>query len=349
MWVIISSCLLYVAYYDIESFLILTTSSLSTFYFLRNQKKYNYIALYVILALVSLFVFYKMKTTYDQGVFKAALPLGLSFYLFRLIHFAIESFKSNTQKYSAQDFFAFMFYLPVITIGPLIRIGEWLKEVKRKRWDPQLFSGGLERILYGCVKIVIMGNYLFTVRLGYLISDISINNKWLAAYLECISYAGNSYMQFAGYSDIAIGFSMLFGIRILENFNFPFLASNINDFWKRWHISLSQWCRDYIFTPIASYTRLPWMAVIASMLVLGLWHELSPRYVIWASFHGIGIVIWNLYSKYFKNQYPGFLGKVYDGFSMLLTFNFVVVSFAWIKEDSVWDSVQVFKTLLGLG
>lgn len=342
------SCLLYVSFLDFESFILLVVSSILTYLVLEKNLKFKYSAFFIISFLISLFIFYKLKTTYDQGVFKAVLPLGLSFYLFRLIHYAIESYKSNTRGITITDFLSFMFYLPVIVVGPIIRINDWQKEVKRSRWDPQMFSGGLERILYGIVKIVFIGNYLFSARLAFFINDISSSYPWLATYLDCIRYAGNSYMQFAGYSDIAIGFSMLFGIRIMENFNFPFLALNINDFWKRWHISLSQWCRDYIFTPIASSTRLPWIAIISSMIVLGLWHELSPRYILWASFHGIGIVIWNFYNKYVPLSFSGFAKKVYDGFCLLLTLNFVVISFAWVKEASLIDSINIFKTLLGI-
>src|SRR5690606_22484260 len=97
------------------------------------------------------------------------------------------------------------------------------------------------------------------------------------------------YFKFSGYSDIAIGVSRLLGFRVMENFHYPFIAQNIGDFWKRWHISLSSWCRDYAYMPVWSRLRNGALAALASMLILGLWHELSWRYLAWGLYHGAGI------------------------------------------------------------
>ena len=340
-------CLIYVGYLDMLSCLVLTASSGITWMLSRKAYKHGIYIFILIAGLVALFVGFKLNATMEQGVYQASLPLGMSFYLFRLLHYVIEVYKGNLRQLSFKEFISYMFYLPVIIIGPIIRIGDWRKEVKRRRWDAQLFSAGMERLLYGLVKVIVLGNYFFSAKLPQIVSDVS-GNVWLANYLDCLRYAGNSYMQFAGYSDIAIGISMLLGIRLTENFNYPFLASNINDFWKRWHISLSQWCRDYIYTPIASSIRLPVIAIICSMLVLGLWHEISPRYVLWACFHGLGIVIWGLFNKHFKIAFKGIMGVVYHIVATVITFNFVVISFIWLKETSMEASLRAFSILLGL-
>lgn len=340
-------CLIFVGYLDLVSLIVLVSSSFAAYFLLYKNNVVNKGVLVTISGLILVFIYFKLKATVDDGTLSAALPLGLSFYYFRLLHYTIEVYKGNLTKISLWDFLGFMFYMPVILIGPIIRFTDWQKEVKRRRWNPLLFSGGLERILYGLVKIVVLGNYLFSARLSLYIIEIQGNQPWLANYLDCLRYTGNSYMQFAGYSDIAIGISMLSGIRIMENFNYPFLAKNINDFWKRWHISLSQWCRDYIFMPIASYSRLAWLAILSSMLVLGLWHEFSARYILWALFHGLGIVIWQLFDKYVTIDLKGGWKRIYDAACVFLTFNFVIVSFIWVKEASFADSIEVFKILLG--
>ncbi len=113
----------------------------------------------------------------------------------------------------------------------------------------------------------------------------------LVAYLGILKFAANAYVQFAGYSDVAIGLGLTMGFRIQENFQAPFLASNFSDFWKRYHIFLTSWCRDYVFTPLLSLTRQGITAISASMLVLGLWYECSWRYLIWGAVQGLDIIL----------------------------------------------------------
>jgi alginate O-acetyltransferase complex protein AlgI len=116
-----------------------------------------------------------------------------------------------------------------------------------------------------------------------------------------IGFTCNAYVQFAGYSDLAIGAGLLWGIRVIENFNYPFLATNMQDFWRRWHISLSSWCRDYVFQPIIAFSRNKWIALSAAMLVLALWHEISGRYILWGIFHGTLVLL----TTRFRETAPG--------------------------------------------
>ena len=126
-------------------------------------------------------------------------------------------------------------------------------------------------------------------------------------------------MQFAGYSDLAIGMGLLWGIRVMENFNHPFMATNMQDFWTRWHISLSGWCKDYVFQPILAFGRNRWLALVAAMLVLALWHEISWRYILWGVFHSLLILLTVIirrnspsFSNYINHHYFGrWLGRLW--------------------------------------
>ncbi|MEQ9008431.1 MAG: MBOAT family O-acyltransferase, partial [Ekhidna sp.] len=262
-YVLIVASLVFFSLHDLISLLILSIASLITFYLLRLGSKRSFYFSLCFIILSFLFVIFKVDATIEEGSFNASLPLGMSFYLFRLLHYAIESYKGHLRKTELKTFITYMFYLPVLIIGPLIRLGDWSKEIKRRRWNPELFSNGMERIMFGFIKITFLGNFLVNAKLSTFIRSFEDEQSWIVNYLECFQYTANSYLQFAGYSDIAVGLSMLFGIRIMENFRFPFLATDINDFWKRWHISLSNWCRDYIFMPVASFSRLTWLAIIA--------------------------------------------------------------------------------------
>ena len=136
----------------------------------------------------------------------------------------------------------------------------------------------------------------------------------------------------------------------MENFNFPFLARDISDFWRRWHISLSSWCRDYVYLPVFSITRIPAIAAIATMLVLGLWHELSWRYLLWGLWHGIGIAVCQQWQRtntaVLVNS--GVSGKIWAPIALFVTLNFVIFSFVITSADSIPEMMQRWRTLLWL-
>ncbi len=220
------------------------------------------------------------------------IPLGLSYYTFRCIHYAIEKYKGTIPAHSFGEFAQFMFFLPTFLVGPIHRFHDFQSDLNRKRWDPYMVAQGAERMLYGYVKITFIANLLVTGLLGIGIANISGSNESLYAYLSMVRAFLNLYFMFSGFSDVAIGFGMMLGFKVMENFNFPFLAANISDFWRRWHISLTSWCRDYVYMGVMSTARSAALAAAAAMLVMGLWHEFSLRFVLWGIYHGVGIVIW---------------------------------------------------------
>lgn len=280
------------------------------------------------------------------------LLLGASFYVFRVIHYLVESYKGSLPRHGLADYLNYMLFLPVIVAGPINRFDEFLREERRRRWDSRRFSSGLERILYGYVKIVLLAGYAVNVKLYWYIESLSADEVWLRSYLKCVEYGLDLYLKFSGYSDIAIGFALLLGVRVSENFHYPFIQPNISKFWKSWHISLSSWCRDYVYMPIAAHYRHSFLGIIVSMLILGLWHELSLRYVVWGAYHGLGIVVW----QYFQQIKPQWLSTVGDpmrhvvtGVSVVITFNFVILGFAITMSDSLQAAIGVYQNLLFMG
>jgi alginate O-acetyltransferase complex protein AlgI len=230
-------------------------------------------------------LFYKILFTYDNWL----IPLGLSYYAFRQIHVAFEYYKGTLKRVDLWEFLQYLLFLPVILVGPIHRMPEFQRSLRRHKWNPLMISEGLERILYGLVKISFLGNFICSVWLKQIAGGIAAFYPRL--YLEVVSFTANAYFQFAGFSDLAIGGGLLWGIRVMENFKAPFLATNMQNFWHRWHISLSEWCRDYVFHPVAAFTRNRWAAVIVSMMVLALWHEISIRYLLWGALQGAFILL----------------------------------------------------------
>jgi len=236
------------------------------------------------------------------------IPLGLSYYAFRQVHVAFEHYKGTLKNISLEDYFQYLLFLPVILVGPIHRMPEMQRSLRRLKWSPSYFSEGLERILYGMVKINFFGNFLFSDKLPHYAASVKL--PFLKAYIETIAFTGNAYFQFAGYSDLAIGMALIWGIRVMENFNYPFLATNMQEFWHRWHISLSSWCRDYIFQPTIAFTRNLWMALTASMLVLALWHEISLQYILW----GVVQALLILSTATVRKNIPAFSRFINDNF-----------------------------------
>jgi alginate O-acetyltransferase complex protein AlgI len=258
-------------------------------------------------------VFYK----FESGTHLMLIPLGLSYYSFRQVHVAFECYKGQMHKPALISYLQYLLFLPVILIGPIHRMPDFQRSLRRMKWNPALFSEGLERLLYGLVKINFLGNFLFSIELTQFARQT--NHYWLRLYLEVIAFTGNVYFQFAGFSDLAIGSGLLWGIKVMENFNAPFMATNMQEFWRRWHISLSSWCRDYVFHPLLALSRNRWFALISSMLVLAFWHEISFRYIIWGTIQAL-LILFTVASRKsmpalstFINQHPAgrWIGRIW--------------------------------------
>ena len=259
------------------------------------------------------------------------LPAGLAFYSLRLIHYLLESYKGNLRKHTFGEYLCYQFLPSTLPVGPIHRFDEFLRDLRRRRWDAALFSGGLERILYGLAKLIVVGDYVVDEKLAMAMTSAMVAPGYEGIYFTAVLFWIRLYVLFSGYSDIAIGFGALMGFRLRENFNWPLRSRNIAEFWQRWHMSLSSWCRDYVFTPVMSFTRSHAVAVLASMVVLGLWHDLSLRYLIWGGYHGLGIAAF----RWFDDRTSGFFARLpaplrtlWHGFAIVLTLHFVLFSFA---------------------
>ena len=246
------------------------------------------------------FVFLRSIQQAQSGLTTTVTLMGLAYSSCRHIHYLIESYRGKI-KVGLRSLLHYQLFLPVIVTGPINRYPEFIRSLQRRRWDPADFSSAMERIIYGYAKVVIVGNYVIDLKIRGTLQATELSpfiKSWLTSLLDW-AYL---YAQFSGWSDIAIGFALLMGVKIAENFNNPLKATNLIEFWQRWHISLSTWCKDYIFVPVVSITRNPFIAVTAAMLVMGAWHELSLYYVLWGCYHALGIASCRL----FQAQYHSF-------------------------------------------
>jgi len=234
-------------------------------------------------------------------------------------------------------------------VGPVQRFTEFEREARRCRFDTQRLSAGFERLLFGYAKVVLLADYLFDLKFSEFITTLELGG--IRTYLESLQYGLVLYCKFAGYSDVAIGFGLLLGLRLPENFNHPFLARNIGDFWQRWHISVSSWCRDHVSFPLYASTRSAGLSALIAMLVLGLWHECSARYLLWGAYQGCGILIWQQWSALsnsFGWQKVAALQVFYGLIARFLTFNFVVIGFTITRANNTDEIITAFRHIFRL-
>ncbi len=278
------------------------------------------------------------------------VPLGLAYYALRLFLYIIDSYVGTIPDHRFEHFVSYLYFLPTIVVGPIHRFGQFLTDYQYKRWDSQNLSEGLQRIVYGYVKIVILGNYLTTGVFGSFVGSIGPDDQALRGYLEIVRQGLNLYFQFSGFSDIAIGFALLLGYRIIENFHWPFLQTNISDFWRCWHISLTSFAREHVYRVIFSVSRNVSLSVMGTMLFIAMWHELSLRYVVWGLYHFAGIMVWQLSQTYLSPRLPTietvWLARAINGVKIFVTANFVWFSFIIVRQPDLGSALEVYRIIL---
>jgi alginate O-acetyltransferase complex protein AlgI len=294
---------------------------------------------------------FKVKLAWEGGLAAGAflLPLGISYYCFRCMHVVIERYKGQLPPVAARDLIGYLFFLPTIVTGPIHRIDDWLHDNRRQRFDPALLAEGAERVLYGYAKIVILGNWLVSGQMGAAIAALPDQEGPLATYLTIAKSGLNVYFQFSGYSDIAIGFARMLGYRVIENFNWPYLQPNISAFWRSWHISLTQWCRDYLYGPVVSLTRAPAIAAMTVMVVIGLWHEITLRFLLWGVWHGTGLIVWQWWDRHGPPLPEGLPRWARGGIhvlKVLATVHFFWFSIVLLEAPTIGEALRIYARFL---
>jgi len=226
------SSVLFLLWFSPLSFIILSCSAVLVYYCIKVTRFRTAVILVVTGAICTVFGWFKVRHTgglFAQGT-DYILPLGISYYSCRQIHYLVESYKQKLPAHTLLDYLCYLFFLPTLIVGPIHRFPDFQRDSQRRRRDWNKLSKGLERILYGYAKIVIVGNYLLCFKLDFILTTYVERNFLLYEYLKAVSQWMNLYFQFSGYSDVAIGFSLIMGFHVMENFNYPFLAKNIKEF-----------------------------------------------------------------------------------------------------------------------
>jgi alginate O-acetyltransferase complex protein AlgI len=270
----------------------------------------------------------QLGTTF--GIENIILPVGISFFTFQSLSYTIDVYRRKIAPVkNILDFGFFVSFFPQLVAGPIVRASEFIPQLYVKyHLEKREFSHAVFMILNGLLKKMVISDYIainFVDRVFGAPAMYSGFENLMAVY----GYGLQIYCDFSGYTDIAIGVALLFGFRLPVNFNSPYKADGMSDFWKRWHISLSRWLKDYLYIPLGGNRKgrvRTNLNLIITMLLGGLWHGAALRFLIWGFLHGIGLVLSKFISAitapYLNNE------KVRKALSVFLTFNFV--SFCWI-------------------
>jgi len=242
------------------------------------------------------------------------LPIGISFYTFQILSYVIDVYKKTVpvQK-NIINLGMYVTLFPQLIAGPIVRYETIADEVENRKESFEKVVEGLKRFMVGLGKKVLIANQMALIAdtiYGGDISQTGTISLWLAA----ISYTLQIYFDFSGYSDMAIGLGKVFGFHFLENFNYPYIARNITDFWRRWHISLSTWFRDYVYIPLGGnrVSKLKWLRnILVVWMLTGLWHGASWNFILWGLYYGILLIIEKLFLGKWIEKLPKILQHVY--------------------------------------
>ncbi len=244
-----------------------------------------------------------------------ALPLGISFYTFQSMSYTIDVYRGHVRATrNFLDFACYVTLFPQLVAGPIVRYRDLADQLRQRSVGVSTFARGVERFIIGLGKKVIVANTVAIASdkiFALSLTDLTFGLAWLA--VTC--YTIQIYFDFSGYSDMAIGLGLMFGFAIPENFNYPYSAHNVQDFWRRWHISLSTWFRDYLYIPLGG-SRISgprtYLNLVAVFLLCGLWHGASWTFVVWGLYHGFFLVMERLgSSNTILSRMPASMGRVY--------------------------------------
>ena len=263
------------------------------------------------------------------------MPIGISFFTFQTLGYIIDVYnKKHKSCDSLLDFMTYVCLFPQLIAGPIVRYSDVKEELVKRKVSFNKFSRGIKRFIVGLSKKVLLANVLGEF------SSITLEETLLSSWLKPICFTLQIYFDFSGYSDMAIGLGLMFGFRFLENFNYPLIASSITDFWRRWHISLSSWFRDYVYIPLGGnrVSKLKWIRnILIVWFLTGFWHGASWNFIIWGLYFGILLLIEKLFLK-------KYLDKTYI-FKYIYTFIIVVISFLIFNTENVLDICNSLKNM----
>ena len=274
-----------------------------------------------------------------------ALPIGISFYTFQTMSYTVDVYRreAKVQK-NIISFGAYVALFPQLIAGPIVRFQTIAEELQERKETVSDFSEGINRFMMGLGKKVLLAN-----NIGMLWDTIKVmSNAEMSvatAWLGVLAFSFQIYFDFSGYSDMAIGLGRMFGFHFPENFNYPYVSKSVSEFWRRWHITLGTWFREYLYIPLGG-NRCSFAKQVRNLAIVwlatGIWHGASWNFVFWGVYYGVFIIIEKMFLGKHLKRLPAWVQHVYT---------LLIVGFGWVifAFDSLGDGLNYIKTMVGFG
>ncbi len=273
---------------------------------------------------------------------RQVLPIGISFYTFQILSYTIDLYRGQAKvQKNILDFATYVSLFPQLIAGPIVRYTTVEEELSHRIHSLENISYGIHRFVIGLSKKILLANTIGEI--GKIFSSSS-EKTVLFYWMYAVAFSLQIYFDFSGYSDMAIGLGRMFGFNFLENFNYPYIARSITDFWRRWHMSLGTWFRDYVYIPMGGnrVSKVKWIRnIIVVWFLTGFWHGAQWNFVIWGLFFALFLVLEKIFLEKVLNRLPNIISHVY----VILI---VLISFVIFNNNSMVDIIDYLCGMFAL-
>lgn len=355
--VLLVSSLAFYFYGEPKYTLLMIFSIICTYFFgllINKYKKHSKLFLILSISIsVGILVYFKYINFIIQNInlwltnkidfIYVVLPIGISFYTFQMISYIVDVYRGQAEvQKNILKLAMYISLFPQLIAGPIVRYTTIEEQLENRTHTFEKFALGVRRFIIGLGKKVLIANVLGELTAVFLSSsEMSVLYYWMYGIAAMLQI----YFDFSGYSDMAIGLGKMFGFDFLENFNYPYIATSITDFWRRWHISLSSWFRDYVYIPLGGnrVSKLKWIRnILVVWMLTGLWHGAAWNFILWGLFFGVLLIIEKLFLEKYLKKLPKFLSRIY----VLII---VMISFIIFNGESFSQIMQNIGGLMGIG
>ena len=315
-FILLFGSLFFYIYGDIKYVLLLLCSSIINYFLGRliskkNKKLFLILGIFINISLLFYFKYFNFFLSNINSIFKTnisllniVLPLGISFYTFKNISYLVDVYKNDVKcEKNIINYLTYITMFPSLVQGPIVRYKDIKSDIKDKKLSFDNFALGVERFIIGLSKKVILADTL--AKLSSSLTNMEVQTV-VSLWLKAITDIVKLYLDFSGYTDMAIGLGLMLGFHIMENFDYPLSTYSVTSFWRKWHISLSSWFKDYVYIPLGGNRKGPFKKYLNIFIVwflTGLWHGASWNYILWGLYFGLILVIEKkFFLKYFEKH-----------------------------------------------
>ncbi len=317
----------------------------------RGKKLAKWVLFFAVAAIISFMLYFKYTNFFidnfnkitgaSVAFLKLTLPIGISFYTFQIISYVVDVYRGEKAQKNPINLAAYVAMFPQLIAGPIVRYSDVARELEERTHSITEAGQGVRRFIIGLAKKVLIANSMYDLsQVVYQSNEKSVVFYWIYG----ISVGLYIYFDFSGYSDMAIGLGKIFGFHFLENFNYPYISKSVTEFWRRWHMSLGSWFRDYVYIPLGGNRVPKWrwfINIFAVWLFTGFWHGASWNFILWGLFFGVLLVIEKFWLYKFFNK-TRVLGHVYILFAAM-------ISFMVFNIDGLGEAFSYIGGLFGAG